>query len=143
MATRTELWVLDSSVAVAWFSADDAQHARAVEVLQHVRDEPRRYVVPHLFYSEVANVLSRKWGRDAASVRLAIGSLVRFGLATLGLSEAALLRMAELSCSGLGGYDATFVALAEDLGGRWLTADDRAARNARDVALTLDAWTPS
>lgn len=33
-----------------------------------------------------------------------------------------------LDVFGLGGCDATIVALAEDLGGRWLTADEKPTR---------------
>ena len=142
MATRTDdLWVLDTSVVVAWLSPTEDGHSRAVEVIRDVRDRPGRYVVPHLLYSEMANVLARKLERDTARVRDVIVELVRFGLSTLALSEAALLRMTEWSCTGLGGYDATFVALAEDLGGRWLTADGRAAKIADEHAVTVLGWT--
>lgn len=60
------------------------------------------------------------------------------GVRTVQLSEAALVRTAYGACGGLSGYDATFVALAEDLGARWLTADERAAEIAgKDLALAL------
>jgi predicted nucleic acid-binding protein len=45
----------------------------------------------------------------------------------------------------MSGYDATFVALAEDIKGRWLTADKAGARivkgtGAASLVLQLSAW---
>lgn len=136
----TELYVLDSSVAVSWFFTDEAQHGPAVDVRSAVRSEPRRFAVPPLFHSEVIHALARKWGRDADRVRRAMALLIAFGFPTLTLPERALLRACDWSCQGLSGYDATFVALAEELGGRWVTADARAAALAGEFAVSLADW---
>ncbi|MFO8071060.1 MAG: type II toxin-antitoxin system VapC family toxin [Polyangia bacterium] len=119
--------VLDTSVVVKWFFTDEPLRREALAVRAAVAENPRRFVVPHLFYSEMIHVLARKSGGDAAFVEQAIGLLLRLGLVTLGLSESGLAHCAALSCQGLSGYDATFVALAEECGGVWLTADKRAA----------------
>lgn len=136
-----ELWVLDTSVAAAWFFLDEELRPQALEVRAHLRDAPDRYLVPSLFHAELVHVLARKSGRDASFVREALPLTLRLGMRTLNLREEALLRVAHWACRGLGGYDATFVALAEDVGARWLTADERAIRVVgRRSALSLRSW---
>lgn len=140
-AVAEHAWVLDTSVAAAWFFTDEPLREEALAVRSHLRDEPRRYLVPALFYAELVHVLARKSGRDARFVRDAVELIGRLGIRTLGLRREALLRTAHWACQGLSGYDATFVALAEDVGGRWLTADERAAGVAgRGTAETLTSW---
>jgi predicted nucleic acid-binding protein len=137
------LWVLDTSVVVGWFFTDEPLREQALAVRANLRDEPRRYVVPSLFHAELIHVVARKSGRNLRFVTEALRLTLRLGIRTLALSEAALLRSAHWACRGLSGYDATFLALAEDVAGRWLTADERAAKTAgKRHAETLRAWGP-
>lgn len=122
------LWVLDTSVAVGWFFTDEPLREQALSVRANLKDSPQSYVVPPLFHSELLHVLARKSGRNQQFVVDALRLVLRLGIRTLVLSEPALLRAAYWTCRGLSGYDATFLALAEDIGGRWLTADEQAAR---------------
>ncbi|MBI4729137.1 MAG: type II toxin-antitoxin system VapC family toxin [Acidobacteria bacterium] len=143
MARPERLWVLDTSVAAAWFFEDDPAHGASLAVRDDLRDRPAAYVVPPLFYAELVHVLARKSGKRPAFVRAALRLILRLGIRTVGLPESALVRTADWACKALGGYDATFVALAEDLGARWITADERAARAAgRDRAVALARWSP-
>jgi predicted nucleic acid-binding protein len=136
-------WVLDTSVAVGWFFTDEPLRDQALAVRGNLRDAPHDYVVPPLFHSELVHVLARKSGRDQRFVASALRLVLRLGIRTLVLSEHALLRSTHWACRGLSGYDATFLALAEDVGGQWLTADERAADAAgRRHTETLRAWTP-
>ena len=132
--------VLDTSVAAAWFFTDEEHHERALEVREDLRDQPRRYIVPHLFHAELAHVLGRKSGRDGVFVKEGLRLVLRLGIATVTLREEAVLRTAHWVERGLSGYDATFVALAEDFSGRWLTADEQAAKVAPKIATTLRSW---
>jgi len=135
------LLVLDASVAIGWFFTDEPHRELALAVRAHLREAPDGYVVPSLFHSELVHVLARKSGRDAVFVESALRLVIRLGIRTLPLAETALVRTAHHTCRGLSGYDATYVALAEDLGGRWLTADLRAAKIAgAKTAQTLAAW---
>jgi len=87
------------------------------------------------------HVLARKSGRNETFVNQALHLVLRLALRTLYPSESAIMRMAYWSCHGLSGYDATFVALAEDLDGRWLTADERAVKIAGPKnCQALRAW---
>jgi len=134
-------WVLDTSVAVAWFFTDEPLRTEALAVREMLRDRPASFVVPSLFHAELVHVLARKSARDFAFVESALGLVMRLGVRTLALSDSALVRTAHWACKGLTGYDATFVALAEDLGGRWLTADRKAARiTGRLRSSVLSAW---
>lgn len=99
------------------------------------------FVVPTLFHSELIHVLARKSGRDRRMVAQSLQLIIRLGLRTLSLTDSALQSAGRWACKGLSGYDATFVALAEELDGRWLTADVTAARIAGPRrALQLQAW---
>lgn len=144
MAAPEGPWVLDTSIAVAWLFSDEPRRRDALAVRSRLRDEPQRFLVPHLFHAELVHVLARKSGRNRRFVHEALGLFLRLGIRTLPLTEAALLRSAAWACRGLSGYDATFVALAEEVGGRWLTADERAAKIAgRAKAETLRSWARS
>lgn len=141
MAASDGPWVLDTSVAAAWFFTDEPLRREALALRRHLREHPERYVVPALFHAELVHVLARKSGRDRAFVRAGLELVLRLGLRTLTLSRDALWRTAEWTCRGLSGYDATFVALAEDIRGRWVTADERAAQAAgRTKAQALRSW---
>jgi len=133
--------VVDTSVVVPWYFTDEPPRGDALLARDALRDQPARFVVAPLFHSELAHVLARKSARNERFVREALGLILALGLRTVLLPEPALLRTAHWACRGLSGYDATYVALAEDLGGVWLTADERAAKAAgRKVATTLASW---
>ena len=136
------LWVLDTSVAAGWFFSDELSHEDALSVRAHVAMAPERYVVPSLFHSELVHILARRSGRDARFVAQALQLVMRLGIRTLPLSKAAFLRTVCWTCErSLSGYDATYVALAEDLQGRWLTADVKAAKIAGSLlAATTREW---
>lgn len=134
-------WVLDTSVAVAWFFTDEPLREQALSVRRSLRDAPQCYIVPPLFHSELLHVLARKSGRNRQFVTTALRLVLRLGIRTLVLPEPALLRAAYWTCRGLSGYDATFLALAEDIDGRWLTADEQAVRvSSGQRTQTLRTW---
>jgi predicted nucleic acid-binding protein len=136
--------VVDTSVVVPWFFTDEPRRDRALMARDAIRDRPARFVVPPLFHSELVHVLARKSGKNERFVKEALALILALGLRTVLLPEAALLRTAHWSCRGLSGYDATYVALAEDLGGVWLTGDERAVKTAgRKFAKSLAGWQPS
>ncbi len=135
------LCVVGTSIVVPWFFTDEPLRDSALLARDAVHHQPARFVVPPLFHCELAHVLARKSGRNEPFVTEALRLILALGLRTVLLSEAALLRTAHWACRGLSGYDATYVALAEDLGGFWLTADERAAKTAgRKLARPLASW---
>src|SRR5205807_592967 len=139
MAMPDAAWVLDTSVAAAWFLTDDEQHADADRVLEAARTRPDDFAVPELFYSELIHVLATRSGHDAEFVLAAIELVMDLGLRTLPLTREAIARTVNLACAGLAGYDATFVALAESFSATWLTADERAAQVVPGSSATIRA----
>ncbi len=133
-------WILDTSVAAAWFLTDEPLRERALQARSDLIAFPERYAVPQLFYSELVHVLTARSLRDRIFVERCLRTCLRFGIRVLPLTETALSHMPALSCKGLGGYDATFVAVAQDAGAKWLTADDKAARIAGSLATRLLSW---
>ncbi len=133
--------ILDTSVVIKWFFTDEPLRREALAVRAAVADNPRRFVVPHLFLTELIHVLARKSGSDLAFVEQALGLVLRLGLVTLGLSERGLAECCAWSCKGLSGYDATFIALARECDGVWLTADEKAVSLVTpDLARHLTNW---
>jgi predicted nucleic acid-binding protein len=133
--------ILDTSIVVSWFFTDEINHVESLSVLHHLGLKSDRYFVPGLFYSELIHVLARKSGNDISFVKDAVKKVMSLGLRQLTLSESILESIVSWSCKGLSGYDATFVALAEDLGGIWLTADIPAAKKVGSaLARPLEEW---
>lgn len=127
--------VIDASVAFKWLipdaAEDDVAAAKAL-LVEHMEGRVE-IVVPALLYYEVANILlfgrSRPPGNEAAealsdlfSIPLTIASPTPDG-------ANAALRLA--SQHGLSYYDASYVALAEELDCVLVTADQRLARSTR------------
>jgi predicted nucleic acid-binding protein len=135
------MWVLDASVAVKWFFVDEPSRDQALAVRGRLSSRPESFLVPPLFHSEILHVLARKSQGDAAFVARGLELLLRLGIRTLGLSERGWALAAAWACRGLSGYDATYVALAEELDAQWLTADLQAAKRVGGRrALGLAAW---
>ncbi len=128
--TNDDLFVLDTSVAVGWFFLDEPHREQCLGVRDAVRERPESFIVPSLFYSEFVHVLARKSACNEAFINEALRLILRLGLRVLLPSQSAMVRLVHWSCRGLSGYDATFLALAEDVHGLWLTADEKAIRSA-------------
>lgn len=135
------MWILDASVIVKWFFTDELLQEQALDVQRHAIANPNRFIVPHLCYSELLQVIARKSGNDPVFLKRCLELVSKMGLRTFWLSTDALIKAAEFSCQGLSGYDATYLALAEDLKAHWLTADQKAAKkNLSSHVLVLEDW---
>lgn len=121
--------VLDASVAVKWFIAEDeATTAVADRVLDEIVNGHLRPVVPELFFYEVMAVLVRRGG-DFAIAASSIERLFHLGFERLALDlETALLAEELARKHGLTAYDATYAATASLLGVQWWTFDEAALR---------------
>ena len=123
------LEILDASVAIKWFVAEEPGRTEALQILDRVRDAPQGFAVPELFFDEMLAVLVRLAGDDATAVRGYIDALQDLGLERIGNGREMLARAAEIACThGLTGYDAIYAASADLVGGHWVTADLRAHR---------------
>ncbi len=135
------MWVLDASVIVKWFFTGEPLRENALQVQSYALNHPREFIIPHLCYSELLQVITRKSNSDLVFLSKCLTSVTKMGLRTSGLSHQALIKAAEFCCQGLSGYDATYLALAHDLKARWLTDDRKALKkNLGPHVLSLDQW---
>jgi predicted nucleic acid-binding protein len=138
----THNFVLDASIAVKWFFLDEPHRDAALRVRDALIAAPANFAVPHLFFSELLHVLSRKSGADREFVSKGLNVVQRLGIRTLTLSDKGWHNTLECIDKGLGGYDATYVALAMELRWRWLTADEKALRKLPGVVLHIREFPP-
>ncbi len=124
--------VVDASVAVKWClpTQREAFVAQAEELLDSYRRHEIRFLVPDLFWVELANALWKAARRTEISVDEAMSamSLVRdLGIATVPsydlLPQALLLAVSH----GRTVYDSLYVALAMQSKSEMITADERLA----------------
>jgi predicted nucleic acid-binding protein len=117
--------VVDASV-VANALADDGKDG---ELARHRLIEAGELAAPDLVDLETVSVLRRRWRAGDLTAR-------RFSAAVDDLADLAMVRMPTLPLmrrayelrANVTPYDATYVALAEHLGWRLLTADGRLSR---------------
>jgi predicted nucleic acid-binding protein len=121
----TKTYVLDASVCVKWFSAEDEEHVEKASAIraQH-RDNKISLVAPDLLVYEITNALSYNPLFDSEKVDEAIQSLyqmdIKFVRPSLTLiAEAISLRFSmEITI-----YDAIYIALARHINVQCITAD--------------------
>lgn len=126
------LLVVDASVAVQWVvpSAASLLTEPALRLLRRYRDREVEFMVPDLFWAEVANALckgvrQRRWRREDAEDGVA--ELTRYNFETvpsLLLMEQALPIALNF---GIALYDCLYVALALQAKADLITADERLA----------------
>lgn len=119
------IWIVDASVAVRWYLADEANQP-AEEVLEKVVENPRQFAVPELFAFEVYAVLQRLHPNGLKAFRQGILPLLQGGMLRHPMTDELALKANRFVKKGLTGYDACYAALAWDLKGCWLTFDEKA-----------------
>lgn len=129
------IWVIDASVAVRWYLADETDDA-ADAVLEGVIDAPRRFAVPELFAFEVYAMLQRLHPDGLKAFRQGIMPLLQGGVLRHPMTEALAIKANRFVKKGLTGYDACYAALAQDLKGYWLTFDKHAHRLIKDEGIS-------
>ena len=119
--------VLDASVLVKWF-VDEPGREKAVAILEEVVERPRSFAVPALVWYELSHVLLRVTKELERTYRN-LERVMHLGIPCFSATPERCVRAMRLARqSGLSGYDAHYVVLAEDLEGRWVTFDAKAAR---------------
>lgn len=129
--------VLDASVALKWFVQEEGT-ARAVAFKDDFLSEKIVLAAPDLMLYEVAGVLKSKKEFTEDSIQDAVGSLLDMGVEIFTPTEESLRRTVRVSFrTGLSFYDSLYVALAEQLGARLLTADREIHKKARPLIATV------
>jgi predicted nucleic acid-binding protein len=101
-------------------------------------EDPESFAVPELFGYEVFSVLFRVHPHPLKTFQEGILPLLSSGILRYPLTEGIAQRAARYTGQGLTGYDSFYVALAEELGARWLTFDSRAHSLLQDRHLSVD-----
>lgn len=122
---KMEKVIIDSSVAVKWFSAEEDTD-KALKLRDKQVNSEIELVATPLLICEVANALRYKPDFDYKKVIKATGSLYMLHLRIEAITEDLLIKGAEIAFDGnVTIYDAIPVALAELSGSICITADEK------------------
>ncbi len=129
-------FIIDTSVAVKWYLPEIYQ-SEAQRFLEPVLDRH----APDFLHAEIGSVLLKKVRRREISVDECRAYLVQLSSIPLIPHEGIPLRLVALEIGlriGSSFYDGLFLALALQLGGWLVTADDKLYRKVRGSL--FDAW---
>jgi|SRR5579859_5318946 len=134
MPNRAAALVVDTSVLIKWFKDEDEN---LVDQALALRDRVDRAGIavyaPALLFYEIGNVLVRKTKLDHAGITEVLAAIAGSRLVVAAPEPALLRRAAQFARRyDLSLYDAAFVALADALGCRMITADLRLAERTRE-----------
>lgn len=131
------LQILDASVAIKWFLADEPGREEALAILDDVCDHPTHFAVPELFFNEMLAVLARLVGSNTVELHGYLDALQDLGFERIGNGRELLAAAAELACGyGLTGYDSIYAASARLVGGHWVTADAKAHKRIQRLRIS-------
>jgi predicted nucleic acid-binding protein len=129
--------VIDASIGVSLSWEEPASRAVAARLCD-LRAKGHRLLVPSVFWLEVMNVLGRRYRAEPPELLEALVELEAAGLETVELDRPMLLLALDaVARHGLTAYDAAYLAVADALGARLLTADVELARAAGRRALPI------
>ena len=118
--------VVDASVGIKLFLAEEGSDAADVLFAQLAQSPPARFYVPDLFYSECANILwkyVRRFGYPAGNARQDVADLLALRLQTVSTADVLAPALALALQYDITAYDACYAALAQQLDLPLVTAD--------------------
>ncbi|MEM4283850.1 MAG: type II toxin-antitoxin system VapC family toxin [Candidatus Caldarchaeum sp.] len=124
--------VLDASVILKWF-VEEEDSVQALRLREEFYAGEREIVVPDLLLFEVANALRYNPNFTAEAVQESIDTLFAMEIeiitptASLLAKTITLAKDLDVTC-----YDAVYLALAEELGFEFITADEKLYRKASE-----------
>lgn len=127
--------VLDASVVMKWFAAEDeAGSSEARELREQYRRGDLLVVVPRLLFLELLNVAGRRWSWPEESLLDLAQALEELDFEVV---DPDLAGVASWTAQGLTAYDGAYVALAEGRNLGLVTDDDLILELAPTVARPL------
>jgi predicted nucleic acid-binding protein len=120
--------VLDASVVLKWF-VKEADSDQALKLREEFYAGGREIVVPDLLLFEIANALRFNPSFSSREISDSLDTLLGMGIEIITPTLSLLSKTVELAREfDLTCYDATYIALAEELGFEFLTADEKLFR---------------
>lgn len=117
--------VLDASVILKWF-LDEEGTSQALRLREEFYRGEREIVVPDLLLMEVANVLRYNPSFTAKEIKEAIQTLFDIGIVIITPTYSLLAKAIDLANTlDVTCYDAVYLALAEEIGFEFITADKK------------------
>ena len=119
--------VLDASVVLKWL-VTESDSDKALQLRESSYREREDIVVPDLLLYEAANALRYHTDFSADEIKEAIETLFDMGIEIVAPTLSLLKRAIEIAKSeDVTCYDAIYLALAEDIGDVFVTADEKFA----------------
>jgi predicted nucleic acid-binding protein len=120
--------VVDASVGIKLFLAEDLSDETHALFERLTMDPPARFYVPDLFYIECTNILwkcVRRLGLSQADARLFVEQMAQLALLA-SPTEALIVDALDIAMThDITAYDSAYVALAQQLALPLITADSR------------------
>ena len=132
-------FILDASVAIRWY-VEETKHPNANMVLEKLVDKPELFAIPELFTYEILSVLYRLQPEAQEIYSKDINRILHSGILRYPMTENIYTRADRFIKMGLIGYDAVYVALAEELDGQWLTFDTKAHNKIASENLSINLF---
>jgi len=127
------MYVLDASVILKWFADEDKSKDAIAIRDSHINGE-YVIVIPELAVYEIGNALRYKPGASSEEVSRYLNDINDLNLHIISLPPDLLNLSAEIAFQkDLTFYDATYIALAKELGLHLITADKRLYEKAKSL----------
>jgi len=126
--------VLDASIILKWF-IQEPDSGLALKFKERYLAEEIIVAVPDLILYEIPNVLRYKGGISEQAIKSAVQDLLNLQLEIVTPAAPLIQEAIHLSfATRLSLYDCTYLALANELDGTLITADEKLWRQAKDAA---------
>lgn len=132
-------YILDASVAIRWY-IEETKHKNATRVLEKLVEKPEKFAIPELFSYEILSVLYRLHTEAQQIFSKDINNILHSWILRYPMTENIFTRADRFIKMGLIGYDAVYVALAEELDGVWLTFDAKAHNKIASEKLSINLF---
>lgn len=117
--------ILDASVVLKWF-VNEADSGQALRLREEFYAGEREIVIPDLLLFEIANALRYNPSFSTEEIYDALDTLFGMGIEIITPTLSLLGKTVELAQEfDLTCYDATYLALAEELSFEFITADEK------------------
>lgn len=131
--------VLDTSIVISWVLPDENQEATLLLRARTIEDSAMRILVPPIFWSEVANVLTMAIRRSRITqpfAEQALDALQNFGIDEYHVRPQDSLALA--ITTQMSAYDAQYLVLAQDTSAPLWTLDKRLHHAAKKQGLPVE-----